>query len=155
MASLIRPAARRSVAPASVAVAALALLALAGCSLLGPSRDADGRVTEPADIRATALTVGDCFSFIDGTNMAEVTVTPCAQEHTYIVIGQGELTAADVDSAGGLQNAVSAACSDTFEAFKAAAAEGVKPQQEFVVSTAEVDGVEVTRYSCVATDAAA
>ncbi|MGX5679840.1 hypothetical protein [Schumannella luteola] len=140
--------------------AALALVAvsLSGCSLLGlggPARDADGRVTEPADIRSTELTVGDCFSFIDGSNMAQATVVPCDDDHTYIVIGQGSLEKADVDAAGGLQNAVSAACADSFEAFVASAAEGTKPTQEFVVSTAEEDGVEVTRYSCVATDAAA
>ncbi|MDO7883336.1 hypothetical protein [Antiquaquibacter soli] len=136
----------------------LTAASLAGCSVLGlggPARDADGRVTEPADIRSTALTVGDCFSFIDGTNMAEATVVPCATTHTHIVIGQGSLTKADIDAGGGLQNAVSAACSDSFEAFVASAAEGAKPKQEFVVSTAEEDGVEVTRYSCVATDAAA
>lgn len=142
----------------TAALFVLVAVSLSGCSLLGlggPARDADGRVTEPADIRSTALTVGDCFSFIDGTNMAEATVVPCDQEHTYLVIEQGSLVAADIDAAGGLQNAVSAACAETFEAFKAEAAEGTKPQQEFVVSTAEEDGVEVTRFSCVTTDAAA
>lgn len=142
----------------TAALAALVAVSLSGCSLLGiggPARDADGRVTEPADIRSTELTVGDCFSFIDGTDMAESTVVPCDLEHTYVVIGQGSLKQADIDAAGSLQNAVSAACADTFEAFKAEAAEGTKPQQEFVVSTAEEDGEQVTRYSCVATDAAA
>jgi hypothetical protein len=63
----------------TAALLVLVAVSLSGCSLLGlggPARDADGRVTEPADIRSTALTVGDCFSFIDGTNMAEATVVP-------------------------------------------------------------------------------
>ena len=35
-----------------------------------------------------------------------------------------QLEQSDIDAAGGLQNAVSAACSETFEAFKAEAAAG-------------------------------
>ncbi len=131
------------------------VLALSGCSLLGPARDADGRVTEPADIRSTALTVGDCFSFIDGTNLTEATITPCDREHTHIVIGQDDLTDSAIDSAGGLQNAVSAACAEPFTAFKEQAAEGTKPEQEFIVSPIEVDGEKLTRFFCIATDAAA
>src|SRR6188474_1970929 len=77
---------------ATVVGAAIAL-ALAGCSLLspavlGPPRDADGRVTKPAEINSSTLEVGDCFTFVEGTNMA--TVTPCALEHTHIVIADGE-----------------------------------------------------------------
>ena len=54
-----------------------------------------------------------------------------------------------------MQNAVSVACADAFTAFKAAAPEGTKPTQEFVVATEDRDGKQVTLYSCVATDAAA
>lgn len=138
------------------AVGISAALALAGCSLLspavlGPPRDADGRVTEPAEINSSQLLVGDCFSFVEGTNMA--TVVPCSVEHTHIVISDGDLDDAAIAEAGGLQNAVNAACDEPFAEFKAAAAEGVKPEQQFLVSEFERDDVTLTKYSCVATDA--
>ncbi len=148
---------RPSIRSALTAVAAVATItALAGCAaLFGPARDADGRVTESSEIKATALLTGDCFSFLDDADLSQVMVTPCAEEHTYIVLDQGELDAATVESAGGVQNAVSAACSPSFKEFKAAAADGVKPEQEFIVTTEDRDGKEVTVYSCLSTDSAA
>ena len=142
----------------AIAVGTTTALILAGCSLLSPAvvgatRDSDGRVTEPAEINSSTLQVGDCFSFVEGTNMA--TVTPCASEHTHIVIGDGELDAAAIADAGGLQNAVNAACDEPFAEFKAAAADGVKPEQQFIVSEFERDNATLTKYSCVATDAPA
>ena len=148
MSHSIRPALALIVGVATVA-------ALAGCTaLFGPLRDADGRVTETTTIRSTTLLEGDCFSFVDGTDLAEVDVTPCDQPHSYIVIGQGELTDAQISADDGLQNAVSASCAEDFAAFKEAAAEGVRPEQEFIVSTTERDGESITLYLCVATDAA-
>ncbi len=139
-------------------LAILAAVALAGCSLLSPAlfapaRGDDGQVLEPATINSADLLVGDCFTFVDNTNLAKSVVGPCSDGHTYIVIDQGVLDAATVDSAGGLQNAVNAACDDPFAEFKAAAPEGVKPEQQFIVSDTEVDGEKLTKYSCVATDA--
>lgn len=132
--------------------AAAGILLLSGCSLLtiGPARDANGRVSEPAEINSSNLLDGDCFSFIDGTNLAKSTVVPCAQEHALVVIGTGELDDAAVTSAGGLQNAVSAACDEPFDTFKASAPKGAKPELQFIVSTDERDGAEFTKYSCVA-----
>lgn len=141
---------RLLIVPALVAGAAL----LSGCSLFGTARDSDGRVTGTSVIGSTTLEVGDCFSFVEGSENSEAEVTPCENEHTYIVIGKGELQASAVDDAGGLQNAVSAACAESFADFKAAATEGSKPEQEFIVSTKTVDGADVTTYKCVATDAA-
>jgi hypothetical protein len=140
----------RSLRP--LAVASTALLALSGCSFLGPERDANGQVVETSVIGSTRLLVGDCFSFVDGTNLADASVTPCDEEHSYIVIGAGSLTASTIDSAGGLQNAVSASCSADFETVKASRPEGVRPEQEFIVWTVEQDGETLTNYSCVATD---
>lgn len=129
---------------------------LAACSLLnpGPPRGADGRVTEPTLTTSRYLAVGDCFSFVDDADLSQVEVTPCSLKYTYVVIGQGTMTPDEADAAGGTQNAVSAACADAFTAFKEAAAEGVKPEQEFIVALREVDGEQVLAYSCVATDAA-
>lgn len=146
-------------AGAGITLLAGAML-LSGCSLLdalydpGPSRDADGNITETKVVPATTLRVGDCFSFFDDGTLVDVTAIPCSEQHTYIVIGQGELTQKEVDAAGGMQNAVSAACAPDYEVFKAAAAEGVRPELEFLVANLEHDGQTWSAYSCVATDGA-
>jgi hypothetical protein len=129
---------------------------LAGCSLLNPGapRDADGNVTEATTISARDLLDGDCFTFnsTDGSVVAEVTVMPCEEQHDYLVIQQGTLSAADVADAGTLQNAVSAACADTFQAFKEAVVSDTRPKQEFLVF-AESDEPDADHvYSCIATD---
>ena len=137
-------------------IAALTLIVgmLAGCSLFGGvPRDADGRVTEATEIKSTELLADDCFSFIgDGSDLSKVTVQPCGTDHTHKVIGQGTLSTAQVDEAGGLQNAVSVACSESFAAFKASLAEGLRTEQQFLVSSKTTDGVESQLYSCVALD---
>jgi hypothetical protein len=141
-------------APAALALIVSAAL-LSSCSLLGPSRDADGRVTGTSEINSTALLVGDCFSFVEGTDLARASLTPCSEVHTYVVIGMGELTTPQIDQAGSLQNAVSASCSEVFTTFKEAADDGVRPEQEFIVSVSEKEGEQITSYHCVATDAVA
>jgi hypothetical protein len=143
-------------AGAAILLASAALLS--GCTLLdslydqGPPRDAAGQVTETKVVPATTLHDGDCFSFLDDGSLVNVTAIPCADDHTYLVIGQGELTTTAVDAAGGLQNAVSAACAADFEIFKTSTAEGAKPELEFLVANLEHDGVSWSAYSCVATD---
>lgn len=135
-----------------------AIVALAGCSLLSPEipRDDNGQVLEPTVIGSTQLLVDDCFTFVEGSNLSEAEVTPCAAEHTHIVIGKGELTKSTISEAGGLQNAVSSACSETFAAFKETVAEGVRPDQEFIISERTTDdGALMTDYACIATDSAA
>ena len=136
-------------------VAITAAVALAGCSLLSPElpRDDNGRVLESAVIRSTQLLEGDCFTFVDGTNLSEAEVAPCIDSHTHIVIGTGELAKATIREAGSLQNAVSSACSDTFSAFKETVADGARPDQEFIISERTTDdGVLITDYACIATD---
>ncbi|MGV8851661.1 MAG: hypothetical protein ACOH1M_03720 [Rhodoglobus sp.] len=144
----------RATAAALVATAVLA--ALAGCSLLYPelARDDNGQVLEPAIIGSTKLLVGDCFSFVDGSDLSEAEVAPCATDHTHIVIGKGELAKAAISEAGSLQNAVSSSCSETFSAFKETVADGVRPDQEFIISERTTDdGALMTDYACIATDA--
>ena len=112
-------------------------------------------MTEAIVVATTDLVTGDCFSFVDEYPEHErVNLAPCADEHGYIVIAQGSLTDQAIADAGGLQNAVSANCNEPFTTFKAAAAEGSKPTQEFLVSVKTVDGETLTNYSCVATDGA-
>jgi len=144
-------------ATTSTLVAATAIVVLAGCSLLSPEipRDDNGQVLEPTVVGSTELLVDDCFTFVDGTNLSEAEVTPCTLEHTHIVIGKGELGKAAIAEAGGLQNAVSSACSETFSEFKETVADGIRPDQEFIVSEhRNADDVLITAYSCIATDTA-
>jgi hypothetical protein len=132
------------------------LATLAGCSLIYPdvARGDDGQVLEPSVIGSTKLLVGDCFSFVDGSNQSEAEITPCANDHTHIVIGKGELEKAAISEAGSLQNAVSSSCSETFAEFKDTVADGVRPDQEFIVSEHTTDDdVLITAYACIATDA--
>lgn len=142
----------------AILAAATVLIALTGCSLFNPelARDENGRVLEPAIIGSTSLLVGDCFTFVDGSDLSEAEVTPCVSDHTHIVIGKGELAKTEISEAGGLQNAVSTSCSETFSAFKETVVDRARPDQEFIVSerTAE-DGVVTTHYACIATDAPA
>ena len=141
---------------------ALALVAtttaLTSCSLFGasgPPRGDDGQVTEAIVVPTTDLLTGDCFSFVEEyPDHERVDLVPCADEHGYIVIAQGLLTEESIADAGGLQNAVSASCSEPFTVFKAAAVEGADPTQEFLVSEGTIDGETLTNYSCVATDGA-
>jgi hypothetical protein len=143
---------------ATVLIAVAAMTALTSCSLLapsGPARGEDGQVTEAAVVPTTDLLTDDCFSFVEEyPNHERVNLVPCADEHGYLVIDQGSLTDKAITDAGGLQNAVSASCSEPFATFKAAATEGTKPTQEFLVSETTVDGQKLTNYSCVATDGA-
>ncbi len=146
---------RRRTLPAGAAVLGIAIM-MSGCSLLnpGPPRGDDGRVTESTTISARDLHDGDCFTFnsADGGIVAEVTVMPCSLEHDYLVIGQGTLTTGDISSAGSLQNAVSAACADTFAAFKAATKGETKPKQEFLVFPESDEADSDQLYSCISSD---
>lgn len=138
---------------ALVATLAAGVIVLSGCSILEPTRDADGRVTKPRDIPATQLRTGDCFAFPDAADLSLVTVTPCALDHTHIVIAQGELTQTRISlSEGDLQVALSLACARPFEAHVAHAPEGVRVEQEFLVAMLDKPGGQVAAYSCVASD---
>jgi hypothetical protein len=138
-------------------LAATALLAtLAGCTLFAPeiARDDSGQVLEPTVIGSTQLLVGDCFSFVNGSELSDAEVTPCTNDHTHIVIGKGELAKAAISEAGSLQNALSSSCSESFAELKANVANGIRPDQEFIVSERTTDdGVVTTGYTCIATDA--
>ncbi len=136
----------------ALAVAAASVVLLSACAPPGPARDANGRVTETMVIGSTTMEVGDCFTFASATDLSEVSVTPCALTHSYVVIGKGELDATAVAAADTVQNAASVACADAFAAFKAVAPEGVRPTQEFIIATVERDGATITLYTCVATD---
>lgn len=139
---------------AAVAVIAIVAMSLSACALFaGTPRDASGQVTVSTEIRSTDLLIDDCFSYLgDGTNLSQVTVIPCADAHTHRVIGQGTLSVTQLADAGGIQNAISEACNQSFADFAASLAEGLTTEQQFLVSAITVDGVESQFYSCVALD---
>jgi len=145
---------RRRTSVSVALLSASAALLLSGCSLLGPTRGADGTFAEPTEINSADLLLDDCFTFLEGTNLSKSTVVPCDEAHEFRVIGQGTLDAAAIDTAGGKQNAVNASCDEPFAAFKETLADGVKAEQQFISTTIEEDGVELTKYSCLATDTA-
>lgn len=152
---------RRRSAAAIVAAAALAV-ALSGCSQLnatlhesfpdffGPERGSNGRVVAPVEAHATWLEVGDCFSFASDDTREEVLIVPCSADHVFEVIGAGDVSTAEVAQAGSLQNAISAKCAEPFEAFKADAPEGSRPDQEFLVSERRDGDRVVTEFFCAA-----
>lgn len=136
---------------------AAVIVTLAGCSLLHPElpRDDNGQVLEPSVIGSTELLVGDCFSFVDESSLSEAEVTPCSSDHTHIVIGKGELAKTEIADAGGLQNAVSTSCAENFSDYTDTVADGVRPEQQFIISEhSNEDDVLVTDYACIATDVA-
>lgn len=140
---------------ATVSILGVGLL-LGGCSLFDSSvpRGSDGRVTETTTMPARDLLVGDCFTFnsADGAIVEEVTVMPCEETHEYIIIGQGNLTWREVTTAGSLQNAVSVACTEDFETFKAGIKGDIRPKQEFMVFPESDEPSADQLYSCMSTD---
>ena len=132
-------------AAALIAVAA----SLTGCSILEPTRDADGRVVADLDARASQLRIGDCFSFQNEADLSQVTIVPCAQPHSHLVIDQGEVSPARIKLAGGLQNALSVVCAPPYARHLATLPEGTEPEQEFLAAMIDRDGYEYANYSCV------
>ena len=137
--------------PISAMVAILfATLALSGCNVLAPTRNADGTVVKAIQMPSTDAWVGDCFTFIDGSNLSFATVVPCAEAHTHIVIGKGTLSKSKLSLYESLQLAVISSCQKTFDAW--VTAQGTDPEPEYIVSKETLPGGEVTNYSCLATD---
>lgn len=137
-----------------VAIAAIVgvTLLLAGCDVLAPTRNADGTIVKATAMPSTEAWVGDCFSFVDGSNLAYATVVPCDVAHTHVVIAKGTLSKAKLALYESLQIAVITVCQKPFDAY----IEGRDPEPtpEYIVSTESKPGGEVTNYSCLATDAA-
>ena len=146
----------RRVISASLACAGAfgVIVGVAACSIPGSvARESiTGQVTDRAFIAAAQLLPGDCFSpSTDSGDLTKVEIIPCADMHDYVVLDQGNLSAEDILTAGTLQNAVSAACAETFATFTETLAEGTTSTQEFMVMPKTVDGVVTQAYSCIAT----
>lgn len=149
----------RTVALATAGI--LVAVALSGCSAVngflhdtfpdqfGPLRGDDGRVTTEVTAHSYYLEAGDCFDFPDPDVRTEVRIVSCDDEHTFEVIGQGEITLQE-ETTQGLQLTASTKCAEAFETFRANAPAGSRPDQEFLISEQEIDGRTVTEYVCAA-----
>ena len=133
-----------------LAVAIVATLALSGCDVLAPTRNADGTVVKSQLMPSTDAWVGDCFSFVDGSNLSLATVVPCTDAHSHIVIGKGALSTAKISLFESLQVAVISSCEPVFSSW--AQEQGTEATPEYIVSKEDKPGGEVTNYSCLATD---
>ena len=132
----------------AIAVLAAATLALSGCNVLAPTRDTEGGIIGEVMMPSTDAWVGDCFTFVDGSNLAYATVSPCTEPHTHIVIGTGTLSDQRVTYFGTLQIAVLKACETRFELYQGAQETEFVP--EYIVSNKkDREGREITHYSCL------
>ena len=133
-----------------IAIAALvaATLALSGCSVLAPTRDTEGGIVGAVRMPSTDAWVGDCFSFVDGSNLSYATVVPCTEPHTHVVIGRGTMSERRIAYFETLQVAVLTACKDRFEVYQSEHEEELTPEY-IVARETERDGSQVTRYSCL------
>jgi hypothetical protein len=132
------------------AIAALVAvtLGLSGCSLLAPTRDTEGGIIGEVMMPSIEALVGDCFTFVDGSNLAYATVVQCSEPHTHLVIGSGTLSARRLEYFKTLQIAVLNACKDRFEIYQAGQEHELTP--EYIAATKkERGGLEVVHYSCL------
>lgn len=130
-----------------------ATVALSGCSFLGPTRDTDGGIIGAVKMPSTEAWVGDCFSFVEGSNLAYATVVPCTEPHTHRVIGTGTLTDPRIARFESLQIAVLETCKVRLDIYQGMHEGEVSP--EYIASRkTERDGREVTHYSCLVKDSA-
>ncbi|MGO2658304.1 septum formation family protein [Mycetocola reblochoni] len=108
------------------AVTAAAIIALtSGCSALSgllpsaePVRDDSGQISEAADnADVFALTVGDCFTEIDASEVTSVPVVPCSEPHDYEAYAATELPDGDFPGEDELIATADDFCHDEFETF--------------------------------------
>ena len=129
-------------------------LVLSGCDVLAPTRDVDGKIVKALEMPSIDAWVGDCFTFVDGSNLALATVVPCSDPHTHVVIGRGTLTQRRIDYFETLQVAVISACKDRVSIY--GSQQGVDPEPEYIVSSKSApDGATTMYYSCLVKDSPA
>lgn len=86
-----------------VGASAIALaFALTGCTLLGggagSDRDDEGQVTDTGEDSVFNMEVGDCLNEPEGTEVSDIELVPCDQEHDYEVYDELELPEGDFPS---------------------------------------------------------
>ncbi|HWL59997.1 MAG TPA: hypothetical protein VNQ48_03830 [Microbacteriaceae bacterium] len=153
----------------TAAAAIAVILSLSGCTQLntflheqfpdtfGPDRGASGSVTAPVAAHTKYLVVGDCFDFEfphaddpgETDDPTRVIIKPCTDDHIFEVIGQGEVDLVDEKTLG-LDVAISTQCADPFADWAAAAPEGVRTDQEFLVRQEKIGERTTKLYTCIA-----
>lgn len=131
----------------------VATLALSGCDVLAPTRDTSGNITMATEMPSTDARVKDCFTFVDGSDLAYATVLPCTEAHTHVVIARGTITQAKIAEFESLQIALITRCQPAVDAYLTEQDDDGTP--EYIVSTKrKPNGNEVTNYSCLMKSAA-
>jgi hypothetical protein len=102
-----------------IVLAAIALLALFGQA----ERDEEGAITDPGNLDALELRVGDCFDEPSGRTPDEVSqifnvdAKPCSEPHDFEVFHSYELTAAELPSDAAVASEADERCREAFETY--------------------------------------
>jgi hypothetical protein len=112
-------------AKAGLAVAAIlaAGLTLSGCTALFPSSappatdSQSGEEIEQTDTDVFTLSVGQCLNDTDGTEVSEVPIVDCANEHDFEVYGEFELAGDEFPGDDAINDQADAQCLDLFQPF--------------------------------------
>ncbi|ARJ05628.1 hypothetical protein B5808_10640 [Cnuibacter physcomitrellae] len=101
--------------------ALVAGLALAGCSsqpATPPATDSTtGEEIEQTQTDVFTLAVGDCMNDVSGTEVSEVPIVDCADEHDYEVYHDFELTGDEYPGDDAVSTQAEQGCQEAFEAF--------------------------------------
>ncbi|MCS5715100.1 septum formation family protein [Herbiconiux sp. CPCC 205716] len=110
----------RSLAAAAVLLAGLSL---SGCTALFPSSappatdSTTGEEIEQTDTDVFALSVGECLNDTDGTEVSEVPLVDCADEHDFEVYADFELTGDEFPGTDAINTQADEQCLTEFESF--------------------------------------
>jgi hypothetical protein len=116
-----------AISPSRLSLAAAALLiaglSLSGCTALFPSSappatdSSTGEEIEQTDTDVFALSVGQCLNDTDGTEVSEVPLVDCADEHDFEVYSDFELTGDEFPGTDEINTQADAECLTAFESF--------------------------------------
>ncbi|GLK18342.1 septum formation family protein [Herbiconiux flava] len=116
-----------AISPSRLSFAAAALLvtglSLTGCTALFPSSappatdSSTGEEIEQTDTDVFALSVGQCLNDTDGTEVSEVPLVDCADEHDFEVYSDFELTGDEFPGTDEINTQADAQCLSDFESF--------------------------------------
>ncbi|NQX34017.1 septum formation family protein [Herbiconiux sp. VKM Ac-2851] len=116
-----------AISPSRLSLAAAALLiaglSLTGCTALFPSSappatdSSTGEEIEQTDTDVFALSVGQCLNDTDGTEVSEVPLVDCADEHDFEVYSDFELTGDEFPGTDEINTQADAECLTAFESF--------------------------------------
>ncbi|WP_382305211.1 septum formation family protein [Herbiconiux sp. UC225_62] len=98
-------------------------LSLSGCTALFPSSappatdSQTGEEIEQTDTDVFTLSVGQCLNDTDGTEVTEVPIVDCADEHDFEVYGEFELAGDEYPGDDAIDEQADAQCLDLFQPF--------------------------------------